>query len=243
LNVVQRTSFVTYQRTFRLLLQIYRAKYLLRHSAVQFRQFDMVGTSNRTNFLVRQRLGWFVDVMLSYVTSTVIETATVEMHKSMADAEDIDAMAAVHQKFVARLQLCGLLAKNLAPIHDSIISILDLVVACADNQTRQFGEQSSKPQTISHGHRRGRHDKDRSTLYNDSTSDEEEDEDDYDADSETSSTKDESYDECLQKIQDQFGQLLNFIVAGLRGVGRAGGESSWEMLAERLEWGSSRLGG
>jgi len=228
---------------FRLLLQIYRAKYLLRQAAVQFRHFDMVGSSNRTNHLMRQRLGWFVDIMLSYVTSTVIETATVEMHKSMANAEDIDAMAAVHQKFTTRLQLCGLLAKNLAPIHDSIISILDLVVTYTDNQARQFGEPSSKPQATSHGRRRGRHDKDRSTLYNNDTSEEEEDGDDYDADSETSSTKDESYDECRQKIQDQFGQLLNFTVAGLRGVGRAGGESSWEILAERLEWGSSRVSG
>jgi gamma-tubulin complex component 5 len=243
LNVIQRASLATYQRIFRLLLQTYRAKFLLRQATVQFRQFDTAGSTNRTSHFVRQRLSWFVDIILFYVTSTVIETASLEMHKSMADAEDIDAMAAVHQKFVTSLQLRCLLAKNLAPIHDSIISILDLVVTYADNQARQFREKVQKSRSSNPGRRRCRHDKDRSTLYDNASSDEEDDEDDYDADSETSSTKDESYDECLQKIQDQFGQLLNFTVAGLRGVGRAGGESSWEMLAERLDWGSDRVSG
>lgn len=243
MNVIQRNSFATYQRIFRLLLQIYRAKYILRRAAVQFRHPETHLSRNRTNHHVRQQLGWFIDIMLSYVTSTVIETSTAQMHKSMADAEDIDAMAAVHQTFVTRLQLGGLLAKNLAPIHDSIISILDLVVLYADNQARQFGNPVPKARATSHRGRQCRHAKDRSTLYDENTSDEEDDEDEYDADSEDSSTKEESYEDFLQKIHDQFGQLLNFTVAGLRGVGRAGGETSWEMLAERLEWGSSRVGG
>lgn len=227
---------------FRLLLQIYRAKYLLRRAAVQYRHLELVISSNRTNHLVRQRLGWFVDIMLSYVTSTVIGTATVEMHKSIVEAEDIDAMAEVHQKFITRLQLCGLLTKNLSPIHDSIISILDLVVVYADNQAQQLGVSNPKVRASNLGHQSRLH-KDRATLYGGDSSDEEDDGGDYDADSETSSTQEESYDGCLQRIQDEFGQLLNFTVAGLRGVGRAGGESSWEMLAEKLEWGSSRVSG
>lgn len=228
---------------FRFLLQIYRAKYILRQAAVQFRHLETHLSRNRINHYVRQQLGWFIDIMLSYITSTVIETSTFQMRKSMADAEDIDAMAAVHQTFINRLQLGGLLAKNLAPIHDSIISILDLVVLYADNQARPCGNPVPKARATSHRGHRSRHVKDRSTLYADETSDEEDDEDEYDADSEDSSTKEESYEKCLQNIHDQFGQLLNFTMAGLRGVGRAGGESSWEMLAERLEWGSSRIGG
>ncbi|KAE9962365.1 hypothetical protein BLS_000426 [Venturia inaequalis] len=244
LNVIQRTSFATYQRTFRLLLQIYRAKYILRQATVQFRHLETQLSRNRTNHHVRQQLGWFIDIMLSYVTSTVIETSTVQMHKSMAEADDIDAMAAVHQTFINRLQLGGLLAKNLAPIHDSIISILDLVLLHADNQARKFGSPVPRAQNSGQrGQRRYRHAKRRSTLYDEGTSDEEDEEDEYHADSEDSSGKEESYEDCLKKIHDQFGQLLNFTVAGLRGVGRAGGELSWEVLAERLEWGTSRVGG
>lgn len=243
MNVIQRTSFSTYQRMFRLLLQIYRAKYILRQSAVQFRHLETQICRNRTNHHVRQQLGWFIDIMLSYVTTTVIETSSVQMHKSMADAEDIDALAAVHQTFMTRLQLGGLLAKNLAPIHDSIISMFDLVLLYADNQARQFGKPAPLARAANHRGRRSRHTKGRGTAHDDETSDEEDEEDEYDADSEDSTTKEESYGDCLQKIQDQFAQLLNFTVAGLRGVGRAGGEPSWEMLAERLEWGSSRVAG
>ncbi|TLD35581.1 hypothetical protein E2P81_ATG01884 [Venturia nashicola] len=244
MNVIQRTSFATYQRMFRLLLQIYRAKYILRQAAIQFRHLETQLTRNRTNHHVRQQLSWFVDIMLSYVTSTVIETSAVQMHKNMADAEEIDAMAAVHQTFIDRLQLGGLLAKNLAPIYDSIVSILDLALLYADNQALQFGNPAPRPRTSGQrGQHHSRHARGRSTLYNDGTSDEEGAEDEYDADSEDSSSKEESFEDCLQRIHDQFGQLLNFTLAGLRGIGRAGGESSWEMLAERLEWGSSRVGG
>ncbi|KAK7545129.1 Spc98 family-domain-containing protein [Phyllosticta citribraziliensis] len=41
---------------------------------------------------------------------------------------------------------------------------------------------------------------------------------------------------ALQQMAQQFEQLHGFIVAGLRGVSRAGDERCWEMLAERLEW-------
>jgi gamma-tubulin complex component 5 len=197
---------------------------------------------------IRQRLGWFVDIIMSYVTETVIRTTTTEMHRRMSEAEDVDAMAAVHQRFIARLQLCCLLSKNLAPIYDSILSILDLAVPYSECQNQHSGKQGENGRTKettkkSCLQRRGRLGADLSRLYEDSSSEDEDDIDDYDADSETSTARDEPYDERLQKIQDQFSHLLNFTVAGLRGVGRAGGEMSWEMLAERLEWGSNRAGG
>ncbi|KXT11049.1 hypothetical protein AC579_1975 [Pseudocercospora musae] len=37
-------------------------------------------------------------------------------------------------------------------------------------------------------------------------------------------------------LQDQFEKSLNFLIAGIRSVSRAGGESALETLAERLEW-------
>ncbi|KAK7509387.1 Spc98 family-domain-containing protein [Phyllosticta citriasiana] len=40
----------------------------------------------------------------------------------------------------------------------------------------------------------------------------------------------------LQHMAVQFEQLHGFVVAGLRGISRAGDELCWEMLAERLEW-------
>ncbi|KAK8153998.1 Spc98 family-domain-containing protein [Phyllosticta citrichinensis] len=45
-----------------------------------------------------------------------------------------------------------------------------------------------------------------------------------------------SFVSSLQRMVEQFEQLHGFVVAGLRGVSRAGDERCWEMLAERLEW-------
>lgn len=41
----------------------------------------------------------------------------------------------------------------------------------------------------------------------------------------------------ISSLQQQFDKSLRFLVAGIRGVGRAGGESFLEGLAETLEWG------
>ncbi|KAK8208141.1 Spc98 family-domain-containing protein [Phyllosticta capitalensis] len=40
----------------------------------------------------------------------------------------------------------------------------------------------------------------------------------------------------LRDMKAQFDSLHGFVLAGLRGVARAGDEPCWEMLAERLEW-------
>jgi gamma-tubulin complex component 5 len=195
---------------------------------------------------VRQRLVWFVNIMLSYVIETVIQPTTADMRGRIAEAVDIDTMVKVHGDFVTKLQTRCLLAKNLAPIHDSILSMLDLAVVYSDSQARRLGRQTArsrfestkKPNLKPRQRVLRRNQKD---SEEDPSSDEEDAEDDYDADNETSSSRNESHDERLRKIQDQFGQVLNFTIAGLKGVSRVGGEIAWEMLAERLEWGSDRV--
>ncbi|KAF7192915.1 putative agmatine deiminase [Pseudocercospora fuligena] len=42
--------------------------------------------------------------------------------------------------------------------------------------------------------------------------------------------------DSITVMQDQFERSLKFLIAGIRGVSRAGGESALETLAERLEW-------
>jgi gamma-tubulin complex component 5 len=182
--------------------------------------------------------------MLSYVIETVIQPATAEMHSQMAEADDIDKIVEVHTKFINNLQTRCLLAKNLAPIHDSITSMLDLAVVFSDSQARRLGRQTARSRFASVDPARLQ--RQRKALRNqkesddDSFSEEEDGDDDYDADNETPSSRNESHDVRLRKIQDQFGQVLNFTIAGLKGVSRVGGELAWEMLAERLEWGSDR---
>ncbi|KAF2436769.1 hypothetical protein EJ08DRAFT_666944 [Tothia fuscella] len=250
LNIVQRTSLPTYQRILRLLLQIYRAKYLLRRDSIILRSSGSTDENTRSSNYFRQRLVWFVDIMFSYVLETVVQPTTSEMRTKLCEADDVDVMVEVHDSFISKLQTQCLFARNLAPIHDTIVSLLDLSVSFTDNQSRRLQRQTNKSRFASVDIRRPRrnHTRRKSQRQEDDISSEDNDEedengegdDDYDADNETSSSRNESYDERLARIQEQFGQLLSFAVAGLKGVSRVGEEVAWEMLAERLEWGVSR---
>jgi gamma-tubulin complex component 5 len=255
-NIIPRSSMVTYQAVFSLLLQTYRAKYLVRTDNFNLRRLGT--TSHRLSIGIQQQLMWFANVMHSYITETVIQTATEELRERLAAAEDVDAMCELHEKFVARLQLASLLAKNLAPIHDSIISILDLAVLYSDAQTSHSDEgRSAKLESTSRGTRqkntrqrggRGRRtrtarDNDDADVSSASDSDLSDGEVEMDAGIEVRDQNERPYDEQLQNIRDQFAQHLRFTVAGLRSVSRAGGEPAWEMLAERLEWKQSRSTG
>lgn len=244
-NIIQRFSMATYQRVFRMILQIYRANYLLKLDSFNLRQFG--GQYSRTCNAIRQRLIWFTNILHSYITETVVQAAMEKFRNDLESAEDVDAMSALHENLTKKLQSRCLLAKNLAPIHDSIIAVLDLAVAYSDAQTSKLtiasdGSMLPKSQRSFIDSRRGRRRRrgkpETSANKSDSSSSDSSDEDaDYDADTEKPSQREEPYEERLQKIYEQFSQLLQFIVAGLRGVSRAGGEMSWEMLAERLEWG------
>ncbi|KIW07241.1 uncharacterized protein PV09_02097 [Verruconis gallopava] len=256
-NIIQRSSIPTYQAVLCLLLQIYRAKALLRTDSYNIRT---CGGRSRARLAIgiRQKLMWFANTMHSYVTETVAQTATQELRQKLADVEDIDGMCDVHDRFVARLELGCLLAKNLAPIYDSMISMLDLAVAYCGMQNTSM-ESSGLPERQFRVHsRRGRT---RRRADRDSDEDDEDDDDDDD-DAEDSSILDaegtekssngeetrnkgeqtESYAQRLQTLHDQFSRLLNFTVAGLRGVGRAGGEPAWEMLADSLAGGTNKRG-
>jgi gamma-tubulin complex component 5 len=248
-NIIQRSSMTTYQGIFCLLLQINRAKNLLRSDNSSFRHSCVI--ANRLSIAIRQQLIWFANIMYSYVTETVVQTSVEDLRKSLATAEDIDVMCEQHEKFITRLQLSCLLAKNLTPIHDSIISMLDLTVLYNDTQTSRAqkdssGDAASKTTSQwSYSLNRGRtmHRAkqggdgiriDRSAISDSDISDEE---DELETDSAKAFEQEQPYEERLQMIHDQFSQLLHFTVAGLRGIGRAGGELAWEMLAERFEWG------
>jgi gamma-tubulin complex component 5 len=206
------------------------------------RQSGGMDENNRRSNFVRQRLSWFVDILFSYVLESVIQPATAEMRAKMSDADDIDAMISTHEAFISKLQTRCLLSKNLAPIHDTLISLLDLALSYTDNQFRRLNRQTAKSRFQSADRRRKRAVPRRESPDElSSDEDEGEDDDDYDADNETPSSRNDSYEERLVRIQEQFGQSLGFAVAGLKGVSRVGGEGAWEMLAERLEWGLSRV--
>jgi gamma-tubulin complex component 5 len=234
-NIIQRSSIPTYQQLFTFLLQTYRVKYMLQ------RIRSGRGTSHKDPATqlarkLRHCLTWFTDILRSYLTETAIFFTTQEMNTYMEKAEDIDVMAQVHIKYVAKLQERALLSKDVKPIHKAIMDVLDLGVLFAKTVANE--DTGEKQGTVAG--------KTRSTRQNDIAPDSatvelsdpdvgEYGQDDRFLKSPQSITQ-QSLTESLRTMASEFTRLLPFIIAGLKSVGRVGAEPMWEQLAERLEW-------
>lgn len=251
-NVIRKESMTVYQKVFTFLLQILRSQHLLRKLLFQ-RQASKAPSSamqdNKSSNLLRFRLQRFVDILQTYLTVTVFEESTKDMRTRLSKAEDLDAMAEIHQSYIKRLELQCILAKNLQPIHSAILQLLDLSVALYDVEVQSA--KSKHPEksgiTAKEKSRRRRsalmvrsarvdvsNDSDSDTADEGATPESEREEHEYDADHENFGLHG-PYPEKLRKMSKDFEKLSSFIVVGLKGVGRAGGELCWEMLAERLE--------
>lgn len=241
---------MVYQQIFVLLLQIYRAKYLVRQT---IKSMDALNTPRSVKIRLRQRLTWFLDILQAHLTFTVLEHETGKMREKMTSVEDIDSMSKIHGEYITRLHAQCFLSKNLAPIYEAIISILDLSLAFSSitsQSTEPKPTVSSVNQAQQRTRRRENHARLRRLRSNSSADSDSEDEseehqgaDDYDGDAKTPVALEGSLDNKMQKMHEQFERQTAFIVAGLKGVSRAGGEQSWDMLAERLDWRSSSVYG
>lgn len=157
-------------------------------------------------------------------------------------------MAAAHQSYTKRLEAQCLLAKNLSPIRSAVIQLLDLAVAFYDAHALLQKASTSEDDAAAAREKKKKKRRRRSALQvtaardaSDSDGDadaEERDSDergDYDADTEKKAILEGPFPERVRKAWREFEKLNNFIIAGLRQIGRSGGEACWEMLAERLE--------
>lgn len=162
---------------------------------------------------------WFIDIVRSYLLETAVSSTSRQMKGRMRAAKDIDEMARVHEEYTAILQTQTLLTRNVQPIYEAIIELLDLGVVFAERFA--LGGEQVKVRTKV---RRG----------GDVSEDEEQSRtvDDSREAIEQSGTKEES----MRFIDEEFDRLVPFVVAGLKSIGRAGAEPLYEQLAERLQW-------
>ncbi|MCJ1266757.1 hypothetical protein MMC22_006642 [Lobaria immixta] len=242
-NIIKEESVTVYQRIFVFLMQVQRAKHMLERQRLLKSALPATETGDGENHLVfslRHRLLWFANVLLTYLTDVVLSAATSEMRANMAAAEDVDEMIAVHENYVSRLEKQCLIEKRLAPLHQAIISLLDLVILFTDAHHSYTGQTTldlmnhsmiptARRQRILST--RGR--------KSDQASDSSDDDDDAGsngniADVSYMAFAEMPYAQRLLKMHATFSKLLDFIIAGLHGVHRAGGESCWEIFAESL---------
>ncbi|CAI6307474.1 unnamed protein product [Periconia digitata] len=258
-NIIQRSSIPIYQQVFTFLLQAYRMKYLVQKLSPRMIVQINAPVLRQRAYKLRQRLIWFADVLRSYLTETVIRLSTEDMQAAMIKADDIDGMANIHMKYVARLQEQALLSDNLKPIHKAILSILDLGVNLSEHCfPSESQSRASKPVAVSASGSdlvpskptRSRPKPSRRKSFipalaenlNDSSdsggSDADTDRDN--ANEATGIATSPSIQDNLQMAGKELDRLLPFVTAGLRNVGRVGAEPCWELLAERLGWGECK---
>ncbi|KAI9879327.1 MAG: hypothetical protein M1830_008848 [Pleopsidium flavum] len=247
-NIIKKSSTNTYQRIFTFLMQIRRAKHLLERQRLLTSRLPSLDSEDGENdhiYSLRLRLLWLTNTLYTYLTETVLAPSTVDMRKRMASAEDVDAMIAVHETYISHLEDQCLLSKKLAPIHQAIISLLDLTILFSDTQASYAGEKSfdltnrSAISTVSTPASQRRR-RPRNQSVSSSSSDDEDDK--TEPNTSPIPTNEITYANKLRKLREQFDRLYGFVSAGLQAVGRTGGEPCWEMLAERLAWGNGARG-
>jgi gamma-tubulin complex component 5 len=233
-NIVTQDAIQIYQRISTFLLQIRRAKYAL----VKQRSRDgrVVASDDRDGAPVHSlhhNLLWFLDTLYAHLTYLVISNANQSLHQGLSNAEDVDAMVTAHDTYISSLEDQCLLSNNLAPIHEAIINILDLSIHFADLQTVHAAEEGMFDQgdaSMLNTLRRTR------SGEGDSDSDSDEDDGFEHEQTLTISFRDSPYGLQMRNVKRQSDHWMNFVADGLKGVARADGLPSWNILAERLEW-------
>jgi gamma-tubulin complex component 5 len=256
-NIIQRSSVSVYQSVFTLLLQVQRAKHVLERSWIVKRPISRANdsASDASFYSLRFRLLWFINTMHRYLTTIVLSPCTSAMRSSLAKALDIDAMINAHKAYIEKIAELCFLSKNLAPIHSSIIALFDLALQLVHLYVQNSEDESvnfalstrSIPASVSIRSGRSRRPR-RAAASTESDSDEEDEDSDMDLPAGDSgdekdsrkSQKQDVYAVELNRMNAAFIRNLGFVHSGVKGISRAGGDVSWELLADVLDWHSSK---
>lgn len=253
-NIIKSESIDVYQRIFLILYQTQRAKHTLQQKHLMKRILCPSKNEKREyrlTYHLRQCLLWFTNLLFTYLTNSVLWVETEAMRHLMTKAADVDEMIAVHERYISRLENQCLISKQLAPIHQAVIAILDLSILFSDAHTSHQAQLIiSRPVTKTTGKARGVSRKSRRKLQGttrtseSSDSDSDEQGDRYEeADLSYISFGAMPYAERLKKMQASFMALVSSVIAGLYDAhekAQGGGEPCWEMLADSLAIGLRR---
>lgn len=133
MNVIQKDAFLIYKSIFTFLLQIRRAKYVLKRLTLLKDDFRTVGERGEGTlyYSLRHRLLWFANTIYYYLTDLVhppihpkhyktnkyqvLLPQTQTMRSEMATAVDVDGMIAVHSNYMNRIKDQCLLGPKVPP--------------------------------------------------------------------------------------------------------------------------------
>ncbi|KAJ5912733.1 hypothetical protein N7504_001616 [Penicillium tannophilum] len=237
-NIITQDAIQSYQRIARFLMQIRRAKYALVRQRVRDARVPTGDTVQTLVHGLHHHLLWFLDILYSHLTYFVISTANQSFRSTLSHTDDVDTMIAAHQTYMSSLENECLLSENLSPIHEVIINILDMCIHFADLQAVHAYETAASEDGMSDSRFIPSKSRRSTGIDNSFDSDSDEDEDDG-LDHEqtmTISFRESPYDLQMRNLRLHFDHLVVFVTDGLKGIARADGLPSWNILAERLEW-------
>ena len=212
-NIITSQSLATYQRIFIFLTQLERARFLLQRNKLPINAPKLV-------YAVHTNLLWFVNTMLSHFTTLVISINTKVLQQDMIDAEDVDAMIAVHKTYISKLEdQCFLAEKNVS-LRRAVVSVLDLTVLFSSSEVPLDSQQQ-----------KGR---------SDASSGEEDEEDDSGLPQPAKSVNGVALQsmERLGSIHSTYHQLLSIVAASVESIRKSDGGLSWTVLASHLALGA-----
>ncbi|KAJ5462978.1 hypothetical protein N7475_007922 [Penicillium sp. IBT 31633x] len=222
-NIITEEAIHSYQQISTFLMQIRRAKY-----AIVKQRVATPDNSDTLMHALHHNMLWVLDFIYGHLTYLVISTATQSLHKALSDAEDVDAMIAAHQSYMASLEVQCLLSKDLSHIHEAIINFLDLCVHFADLQlAHSLGVEDQDPEYPTESRTK------RDTEESDSDDEDDEINPEHTL---TVSFRESTYSQQMKLVKHHFDHSTTFITDGLKSLSRADGPPSWDILADRLEW-------
>ncbi|KAK3988602.1 putative gamma-tubulin complex component 5 [Cladorrhinum sp. PSN332] len=253
--VVPEEGIQGYQTIFTFLLQVRRALYVLQHPVRDFHPTSLDARGQMaTYYLLRTKLLWFCNLILTYLTTLVLAPQTARLRSDLRDAADVDDMISAHSDFTRRILNESCQGAKLQPIRDCILDILDLAIKVEDAQRVEMVRLTEEEQEV---HRlsvmsspykspskKGRGILGMGLRSPRSKKTEDEDEDEEGGADHTKGMNSGSgakpHHILLKEMLIDFERCLGFVASGLRGVARASKDEAatrWDLLAEMLETG------
>lgn len=224
-NIITKESIATYQRISTFLMQIRRAKHAILRQHLQDHQTSKKETKTPVlSYALRHNMLWFLNTLYSHMTDLVISTTTTSMRKSLS-SKDVNSMISIHHDYMTSLESQCLLSDTLSPIHEAIIDLLDTCIEFSDLHTATDSTRSPYP----------RKEIEYTTTEDNDTDDEPEPEPAPKLPS-PNAPNSETYTHQLNSFKNTFSTLVTSITTSLKEIGRVDGQTSWMILAEKLEW-------
>lgn len=251
-NIILPSSILAYQRIALTLMQIRRAKSILKRRAY-FHVTNIPLGKGPSDQKVAQVLHWqlshFVNVFYAHLTTCTIQPLTASMRERLqaSSTGSLDEMIRIHGTYISSLEHACLSSQRIKPLRDALLTILDLCIRFTDLVTSPAtaparresadGDFEASSFISARSQKRRR----RATANDDSSSEDGEEEGTGWGEGYSTFILDEdsSVIQEIEKIGDSFAKHVSFLVAGLRAVARSSGEQGlgegFEMLADGLE--------